>query len=173
MDKQPQDTPVIEFVPNGQGLLVAEPQPPELPPAARARAMTVARVVLHRLDANADGRVSGEEAGSLTHLTTAQIVAGVRVDLRNFNAQVPPWLRRDSQVIDDTVVFNRDALVTAMRNHPELGRLRRQDIDQAIAEALPYGVDSVTLAQECRNHPELPCLPAGRRVAVHLDGPTI
>lgn len=173
MPQQDQNSPIIEFVPNGQGMLVLEPQPPALPPAAHARAMTAARLVLHALDSNADGRLTGEEAGSLTHLNTAQIVAQTRAELRAHNAGIYPWLARDSEVIDDAVVLNSDLLVTAMRNNTDLGQLRRQDLHQAIREALPYGVDTVTLSQECRNHPELPCLPAGNRVMVHLDGPTI
>lgn len=173
MSDRQQDIPAIEFVPNGSGMLVVEPQPQPLPAAERARAITAARVVLHQLDTDADGRLSGEEAGRLSHGAVALIVAEARQSLRAYNAQVYPWMARQSSVIDDVPLFNRDMLITALRGNDTLGRLTREDLDRTITEALPGGVGNVTLAQECREHPELPCLPVGRRVSIHLDGPTI
>lgn len=153
----------------------AIPLQPLLPLSAaeRARVMTQARTLLHGIDQNADGVISEADLQNTLHEPMAAILLGIRQQLSTHNEQTFPWLAKQSQMIENITLFSRDQLIDALQNNEELSGLSRQDIDTVITDALPGGVHTITLAQECQTHRELPCLPVGDRVMVHLHGPAI
>ena len=172
--EQTPNGPILSFIPNGDGTSRVEQEPAALPPAQLARAMTAARLVLHGMDTNADGRIDQNDAiDAITQRATNEYTRDVQRLLELSNRQRFPWMREDSVVLDNQPLFDRNSLVEVLHMNPALRGLRRHELDQAITEALPGGVATITLADECRDHPELPCLPLRDRVLVHRDGPTI
>lgn len=167
------DVPPIEFIPDGEGMLVPATPAQPLTAAQHARTMTAARVILHAIDADSDGVITEPDVAEIMHTPMAAILVETRQELKNYNAQVLPWLSQQSTMLPNIVLFSREQLVDALATNEQLQGLSPKDLDQAITDALPGGVKTITLADECRTHRELPCLPVGERVLVHLSGPAI
>lgn len=178
--QEPRRPARIEFRPNGDGTF----SPVEIPKLSRSERREVREavtLVLQSMDVDFDGQLSLSEirgiAGTRKGFEGVVGPAIAAVNEHNTTYASMPWLQRPaSVVVDDSVLFDREALKQRLLRQPDIAALGERELERIMASALPAGVVAIHVSDECAVDPNLQCSPIGQRLFVtnrESSGPTI